>query len=409
MANTDRAHGRASRHPVPTNRAGGPSTSTASAGDTWRDALSATDPLTSTRCSAIRVCASVRLPTSWRRTNSASSRRRGAIDLRIRRRRMPSWRQPSSPEPSWRRASWPVPSWRRPSSPEPSSRQPSWPAAFLAGAFLAAAFFAGAFFVAGAFLAEVLLTTTRAEAEGTRSASELGQRLEPLLEFVEALGHDGDLLRYFALHAGRDALGRLATAVDQRLHDSFGVASLDLALVDQLFDEGVGLLARDLGELDAGVDQLLDGGNLHRRMLVIHGKQGVRNGAQVGDIERAGRQSGHVGTGRAVEPLRTRANRHPSSIAKLPSVSIRSPTMITVAGSYGDVGRREQRGDQTTPSAGVACPPRSARRRPAVAIAARIEPPPGSSPVGVGYVGSAFVPINRAPRWTAAAALRSRA
>ncbi|NDI18287.1 MAG: hypothetical protein EBY89_00750 [Actinobacteria bacterium] len=38
----------------------------------------------------------------------------------------------------------------------------------------------------------------------------------------------------------------------------------------------------------------------------------------------------------------------------------------------------------------------------AVATAARIEPPPGIKPFGVGYVASSFVAIKRAPFRTAA-------
>ena len=144
--------------PRPTNRAGGPSMTSASPGATWRAALSATEPLTSTRLAAINDCASVRLDVIERRTSSASSRRRAAtmrpsIDRCVRGlgvfgealvfrsstvrldRAVPTVAQrPARPEPSSPGPSWPQPS----SSPEPSS-----PAAFFfAGAFLAAAFLA---------------------------------------------------------------------------------------------------------------------------------------------------------------------------------------------------------------------------------------------------------------------------
>ena len=172
---------------------------------------------------------------------------------------------------------------------------------FFAAVVLAAAFFAGAFVAALALVAE-RLTRARADATflagdflttlaapGTRSASISVERLESLLELVEALGHEGHLLGDLALHVGGDALGRFAASIDELLHDSFGVASLDLTPVDQLFHERVRLFARHFGELDARIDQLLDGGYLHRRMLVVRREQGARNAAQVGHVERVGR------------------------------------------------------------------------------------------------------------------------
>ena len=104
---------------------------------------------------------------------------------------------------------------------------------------LGRAFFAAAAFFAGAFLADVFLTTTNAEAEGTRSASisvSASNRSSSSSKRSDMLA---DLLRHLALHVGCDALGRFATAIDQLLYDPLCVASLDLAPVDQLFDEGI--------------------------------------------------------------------------------------------------------------------------------------------------------------------------
>ena len=182
-----------------------------------------------------------------------------------------SWPGPSSPQPSWRGPSSPGPSWRRPSWLRSSWLRPSSPAAFLAGAFFAGAFLAGAF-LAGAFLAGA-----RHGARGDdghrgprRPVGELlGERLEAVLEFVEALRHPSDLLGDLTLHVGRDPLGRLAPSIDELLHDGLGVALLDVAGLDELFDERVGLLASHLRELHAGVDQLLNARNLHRPMLLL--------------------------------------------------------------------------------------------------------------------------------------------
>ena len=68
--------------------------------------------------------------------------------------------------------------------------------------------------------------------------------------------------------------------------------------------------------------------------------------------------------------------------------------------------RRVHRSDR--PSAAPACRRRSASTPPTAATAATIDPPPGSSPVGVGNVVSRFVPMSRAPSSTARPATRSR-
>ena len=181
-------------------------------------------------------------------------------------------------------------------------------AAFFAGAFLAALVFAAAFF-AGVRVTLVADAFTTTPAAGTRAASDSVSASNRSSSSSKRSDMIADLLRDLALHVGGDALGRLATAIDELLHDSFRIASLDLALVDQLFDEGIGPFAGDLGELDAGVDQLLDGWNLHRRMLVVAAKHGARHGLQVGDVESVGRQALDLG------PRERRATAHQGEAA----------------------------------------------------------------------------------------------
>ena len=119
--------------PRPTNRGGGPVTTSASPAATSRAGLSATAPLTSTRCSAT---ASAGLGAAGDETPShelgieapAGAHSAACAWWRPCARR--TSRPPSSPWPSWPPTSWPA-------------RPTSWPVAFLAVAFLAGGLLGG--------------------------------------------------------------------------------------------------------------------------------------------------------------------------------------------------------------------------------------------------------------------------
>ena len=100
-----------------------------------------------------------------------------------------------------------------------------------------------------------------------------------------------------------------------------------------------------------------------------------------------------TGAPTGVTPDRTNANGHPTVTAKAPSVLSRSPTTSSRDGG--------------TPSNFVATaaaigayglPAITGSRPAAVLTAARIAPPPGIGPSGVGYVASSLVATSRAPR-----------
>ena len=176
--------------------------------------------------------------------------------------RAPSWRAPSSRAPSWLAPSWRAPSWPAPSWPVPSSPVPSSPGLL------------GRCLLGRRLLGGRLLGRDRPRRDDRHAGLRcplgelLGESLESVLEFVESFGEPADLLGHLALHVGRNALRRLAPTIDDLLHHGLGIALLDVARVDQLFDERVGLFPGHFGEFHAGVDQLLNARNLHRRMLM---------------------------------------------------------------------------------------------------------------------------------------------
>ena len=174
-----------------------------------------------------------------------------------------SCRWPRSP--SWRRSSWPGSSWQRSSWRRSSWPRSSWPcvflaAVFLAGVFLAAVFLAAVFLAGGllgrgllgrgllgrAFLAAVFLAAVAAPlALAIRRSARASNRSS---RRVELLAQPADLLGDFALDQRRQSLGRLATTVDERLDGRLRILALDLARLDELFDDCLCLLARRRGE-----------------------------------------------------------------------------------------------------------------------------------------------------------------
>ena len=106
----------------------------------------------------------------------------------------------------------------------------------------------------------------------------------------------------------------------------------------------------------------------------------------------------------SVTPERTRANGQPSVTANWPSVLPRSPTIEQ------PLRRRASPTIVRTASAiGTYGLPATTGWRPdAVATPARIAPPPGIGPSGVGYVASSLVATSRAPPSTAVVAMRIR-
>ena len=246
-------------------------------------------PLTSTRLAAMSACASVRLAVSSRRTSSASSRRRGPTEISRTRRARGSRaflagafflaggllgrslllrRGLLRPEPS----SWPGPSWPEPSSwPGPSWREPSWPGCVITSAL-------------------------------TRSAIFVGELLEAILEFVEALREPVHLLGDLALHV-RDPVGGLTTSIEQCLHGLLGVAAPDLAGFDERLHDRLGLLARDVGELGTCVDETLNCWFCHDHRLLAAGQRIEPSGRPRRD-RRTSRSTGDRRRRSATAPLR---------------------------------------------------------------------------------------------------------
>ena len=128
-------------------------------------------------------------------------------------------------------------------------------AAFLAGAFLAAAFFAGAF-LAGAFLAAAFLAGAFRSASGARPAEQGGDLGGQVLEVGDADG--AELARHLGAHRRDDDLGALAAPLEELVHPGPGLVGLEVAALDQLGDQLLGLLPGHVGEGDAGVDVALD-------------------------------------------------------------------------------------------------------------------------------------------------------
>ncbi len=164
--------------------------------------------------------------------------------------------------------------------------------------------------------------------------------------------------------------------------------------LDEALHRCLCLLPRHLGELDARLHQLLQDVLGHRDMLSGPGQNGLIESTTAARSAASRATGTSTASPGAVTPERTSANGHPSVTAKAPSVLGRSPTTSNrppVAGStsvqHGSRHRRVRLAGDHRPAAGCRAAP-----------TARIAPPPGIGPSGVGYVASSLVPINRAPR-----------
>ena len=218
--------------------------------------------------------------------------------------------------------------------------------AFFAGAFLAAPSSPGPSSLRGAFLAEVFLTTTRAEAEGTRSAS---CSVSASNRFSSS-SKRSDIIAT-CLATSRCTLAEIRSDVSRpRSTNSCTIRSASRRWTSPLstncLTNASACFARDLGELDAGVDQLLDGGNLHRRMLVILARA-RRSQRRAGRRHRASRPAVRRLAPRAESsrcaPGRTGIRARSRTCRRCPSD--RRPSSPS-PGSNGDVGVREHVGDQ---------------------------------------------------------------
>ena len=220
----------------------------------------------------------------WRRVPVGRARRRGADGRPLRpvaswrpcaRRscRPPSWPAPSWPAPSWPAPSSPAPSWPAPSSPAPSWPAPSWPAPSSPAPSWPAPSSPAPSWPAPSWPAP-------APPAGLQPRHE---RLELVLEVVDAVGQPAELLGDLVLHRLGELRRRLLPALDQRLHRRLGLGAADLARLDELLHHRLGLLARHLGELDARLEQLLQGVLGHRAMLT-----GRRAGVECIDDARRG-------------------------------------------------------------------------------------------------------------------------
>ena len=208
---------------------------------------------------------------------------------------------------------------RPPSWPEPSS-QP----AFLAGAFFAArllgrsllggsllgrsllrsrAFLAGAFFAGAALVTSALTRSAIFSASSSKRSSSSSKRSESQATCLE-----NSLLAC--------SLGGLATAVEERLHRLLGVLAPDLAGLHHRLNDGLGLLAGHLGELDASVDQSLQCCFCHDRQATRPG-QGSARGAPRPRARSARSRSTTMSSSMCESgrdtPDRTSANRQPSA------------------------------------------------------------------------------------------------
>ena len=208
-----------------------------------------------------------------------------------------------------------------------------------------------------------------------------GGAFDAAFDLVEALGELGQLLGDLGLDHADESLGRRATAFDEVLHRLLGVLAAHLAGLDEIVDELFGVLLRHFAELRARIEQTLEEwGICHDDTLLPVAPSSIRTFATaarsepiksgVGHHDRAG--GGHTGLDVCIATAECR--RH-QTIGRGP-----------VADHHGALPRLVRPIVARTSAAIGSCglPATIAATPDAVTIDARIAPPPGIGPSGVG-------------------------
>ena len=204
-----------------------------------------------------------------------------------------------------------------------------------------------------------------------------------------------------------DRRGRLAAAVEQRLDRRLGLGAAHGARLDQLLHRAFGLLAGHLAELDTRLEQLLQGvlghpamltGDADRRPACRRPRRGRERRSRPGPdrVAGPGHPCPHEGERAAERDTELAVGAGPVADDEQPlgaAARRPSPARPSAIGAYG-------------------LPATTGWRPAAVTTAARIAPPPGIGPSGVGIrgvvVGGDRAGRRRAPPSTRCASGRSR-